>query len=80
MLYLIYAATSAGRHLPTDPVAHALTDLGWREGNRPIEGYRLRHLEVAQILLNVAPEWADWRHTDDISPVAAALAQAALTP
>lgn len=80
LLLLAYAATSPGASIPRGQVAAALSELGWhhRDG-RPLEGAEVFRLRVFHTLVNVADTPASFRHRDQVSPAAAALARAALT-
>jgi hypothetical protein len=79
LLLLAYAATSAGDELPLDEVADALTELGWRAGERgPIERRDLYWLRALEVMTNVAGGRSGWHDRWRISPAAAKLARAAL--
>lgn len=79
ILTLAYAATSPGRELPLDQVASALTELGWRTGERgSIDRYDLYWLSALDIVRNVTSEHPAPSERGAVSPTAAVLARAAL--
>jgi hypothetical protein len=79
ILTLAYAATSAGRELPLDEVAAALTELGWRTGEHgSIDRYDLYWLRGLDIVRNVTSEHRALSGRWLVSQTAAILARAAL--
>ena len=82
LLALAYAATSPGQDLPVDSIAAHLADLGYRTSDdQPVPEYYLHQYEnnAHDVLINVNPDPVRRGHHRRISPVAAALAHAALT-
>lgn len=78
LLLLLFAATSAGADLPRRTIAAALTELGWRRGDRTaLNGYELRDLPAFDMLTNMADS-TDHGRWAPISAAAAAMASAAL--
>lgn len=77
-LYLVFAATAPGADVPTDALAQAMTELGWRFEPDPVPAYAIGHLLAAEVLANVGTESVHWSMRNRVSPVAAALARAAL--
>jgi hypothetical protein len=79
LLLLVYAATSAGADIPLDDVVAALTELGWRTGDRgPIERRDLYWLRAVEVITNVSGGRSGWHNRWRISPAGARLARAAL--
>jgi hypothetical protein len=79
LLLLTYATSSAGQEIPLKPIAEALANLGWRHRDgQPLEGSELYGLAAFDVLINVAARTEDIGGRREISPVAAALAHAAL--
>jgi hypothetical protein len=82
LLVLAYAAVTPDGDLPLDRIAAHLNDLDYRLDDLPIRGFYLRLYEnnAHGLLVNVSNEPLRPRHDSRISPVAAALAYAALVP
>jgi Plasmid pRiA4b ORF-3-like protein len=81
LLILAYAATSPQAPLPRDSIVAALDDLGWRRPDgRPLQPYDLRGIEHSpyDVLVNVSSGPRAFSERDELGPVAAALARAAL--
>ncbi|MEZ0339887.1 plasmid pRiA4b ORF-3 family protein [Mycobacterium sp. pV006] len=79
LLTLAYAAANPNANLPWDKVTGLLYELGWRHPDgRSVAAAELRHLPLFTILVNVTDQPVTWRRRDVVSPVAAALARAAL--
>jgi len=69
LLLLAYAASSAGQEIPLEPIAEALTHLGWRQRDgRPLDGYELYRLAAFDTLINVSEKTADLGGADRSVP------------
>lgn len=79
LLLLAYAGTAGAEPLPLTRIAAALSHLGWghRDG-REVQYYELYRLPAFDMLLNVSDRPRTFDDRDLVSPVAGALARAAL--
>lgn len=78
---LLYAATCPRSEPPFQLAADALTYLGWRtHGTSPVERHALYWLPATTILRNATTGTREPRDDWQLSPVATALAKAALLP
>jgi hypothetical protein len=81
LLVLAYAATSTDGTVPLGEITQALGHLGWRRTDqRPLETYDLYHFEHSpfDVLTNVSDKPVNFGDRRRLSPVAIALARAAL--
>jgi Plasmid pRiA4b ORF-3-like protein len=81
LLVLLYAATSTDGRVSLGKITEALRQLGWRRSDQqPLETYELYGLERSplDVLTNVSDEPVSFKDRDRLSPVAIALARAAL--
>lgn len=81
LLVLAYAATSPEDPLPRDSIVAALDHLGWRrQDGRPLQFCDLYGIEQSpyDVLVNVSSRPRTYGQRDELGPIAAALARAAL--
>jgi len=79
LLLLAYAATSGDANLPLKRIAEAIGHLGWRHRDgTPLKDYEIYRLPAFDVLVNISPRATDRANRRRISPVAGALARAAL--